>query len=259
MPTPEAACAELVERGDPVRFAATMAAPPAARSSFWPLYALNLELARAPYAAREPMLAEMRLQWWVDEVARIAAGAEGQGEVAAALAPVLRRTPGIAPLLADMADARRRDCAREPFTDVGALWDYLDRTAGHLMWAASLTQGAPFAAEPVVRDLAAGAAMAGWLASVPALKAAGQSPLPDGTDAGVTTLAREGLARLDRAGTRRAEMPRHAGVALYPAWPARALLTQAIAHPERVAEGLQGPGGFRQTLALGWRALTGRW
>lgn len=259
MPTPEAACAELVERGDPVRFAATMAAPPAARSSFWPLYALNLELARAPYAAREPMLAEMRLQWWVDEVGRIAAGAEGQGEVAQALAPVLRQTPGIAPLLADMADARRRDCARDTFADAGALWDYLDRTGGHLMWAAALTQGAPFAAEPVVRDLAAGAAMAGWLASVPALKAAGQSPLPDGSDAGVSALAREGLARLDRAEARRAEVPRAAGVALYPAWPARGLLTQVLAHPERVAEGLQGPGGFRQTLALGWRALTGRW
>ena len=75
----------------------------------------------------------------------------------------------------------------------------------------------------------------------------------------LTELYREGLARIDRAGARRAEVPRGVGVALYPAWPARGLLTQATAHPERVAEGLQGPGGFRQTLALGWRALTGRW
>ncbi len=43
------ACAALVERGDPDRHAAAMAAPPAARARLWPLYAFNLEGgARAP-------------------------------------------------------------------------------------------------------------------------------------------------------------------------------------------------------------------
>ena len=39
-----AACAALVERADPDRFAATMAAPVAARARLWPLYALNIEV-----------------------------------------------------------------------------------------------------------------------------------------------------------------------------------------------------------------------
>ncbi len=47
-----AACAALVERGDPDRFAATMAAPMAARARLWPLYALNLEAARAPWVTK---------------------------------------------------------------------------------------------------------------------------------------------------------------------------------------------------------------
>ena len=63
------ACAALVERGDPDRFAATMAAPVAARAQLWPLYAFNLEVARAPWVTKEPMIAEMRLQWWRDVVA----------------------------------------------------------------------------------------------------------------------------------------------------------------------------------------------
>jgi phytoene/squalene synthetase len=62
------ACAALVERSDPDRFRVAMAAPPAAREVLFPLYAFNLEVARAPWATREPMLAEMRLQWWRDQV-----------------------------------------------------------------------------------------------------------------------------------------------------------------------------------------------
>ncbi|PKP73045.1 MAG: phytoene synthase, partial [Alphaproteobacteria bacterium HGW-Alphaproteobacteria-6] len=46
-----AACAEMVRAGDPDRFAATMAAAPAIRDRLWPLYAANLEIARAPWAA----------------------------------------------------------------------------------------------------------------------------------------------------------------------------------------------------------------
>ncbi len=38
------ACAELVARGDPLRFRATMAAPLAAREALLPLYAFNLEV-----------------------------------------------------------------------------------------------------------------------------------------------------------------------------------------------------------------------
>lgn len=64
-----AACAALVARGDPDRFAAIMAAPPAARARLFPLYAFNLEVARAPWVTKEPMIAEMRLQWWRDVLA----------------------------------------------------------------------------------------------------------------------------------------------------------------------------------------------
>ena len=64
-----AACAALVERGDPDRFMAVMAAPVALRVRLFPLYAFNLEIARAPWVTTQPMIAEMRLQWWRDVVA----------------------------------------------------------------------------------------------------------------------------------------------------------------------------------------------
>ena len=68
------ACADLVQRGDPDRFAAAMAAPVAARKVLFPLYAFNLEVARAPWVTEEPMIAEMRLQWWRDALGEIGGG-----------------------------------------------------------------------------------------------------------------------------------------------------------------------------------------
>ncbi|MFN3209661.1 MAG: squalene/phytoene synthase family protein, partial [Roseovarius sp.] len=70
------ACAGLVHRGDPERFAATMAAPVPAREKLFPLYAFNVEVSRAPWVTQESMIAEMRLQWWRDVLEEIRTGAE---------------------------------------------------------------------------------------------------------------------------------------------------------------------------------------
>ena len=63
-----AACAAMVARGDPDRFLAVMAAPVTVRARLLPLYAFNLEVARAPWVTDEALIAEMRLQWWRDVV-----------------------------------------------------------------------------------------------------------------------------------------------------------------------------------------------
>ena len=69
-----AACARLVARGDLPRFRATMAAPVELRRMLFPLYAFNLEVARAPWVTAEPMIALMRLQWWRDALGEIGGG-----------------------------------------------------------------------------------------------------------------------------------------------------------------------------------------
>ena len=76
-PDPDIAlAAERLASGDPARWSAVLAAPVAARPVLIALGALNLELARAPWASSEPMVAEMRLQWWVDALET--AGASGK-------------------------------------------------------------------------------------------------------------------------------------------------------------------------------------
>ena len=122
------ACAALVERGDPDRFAATMAAPVAARARLFPLYAFNLEVARAPWVTQEPMIAEMRLQFWRDAVAEAAEGRTRAHEVAGPLAQVIREAALPVDLLDALIAARRWDIWREPFADGAELDRHLDAT-----------------------------------------------------------------------------------------------------------------------------------
>ena len=83
-------CAKLVEQGDPDRFRTVMAAPVAARRVLFPLYAFNVEVSRAPWVTQEPMIAEMRLQWWRDALEEIAKGkAVRKHEVTTPLAEVI--------------------------------------------------------------------------------------------------------------------------------------------------------------------------
>lgn len=253
------ACARLVEEGDPERFAATMAAAPEARLRLWPLYAVNLEIARAPWAAREPMLAEMRLQWWIDTLRELAAGGARAGHpVTEALAPMLAADAGLAELFAGLAEARRWDCGPEPFEDRAAFDAYLDRTAGNLMWAAARVLGAPQDAEAAVRDLAWGAGLAQWLRAAPELEARGRLPLVDGRPEAVRALAAEGRARIARARRAGAAVPAPARPALWPAATADAILRRAVAAPSRVAAGDLAPSEFERRGRLLCAALTGR-
>lgn len=254
------ACALMVEQGDPDRFAATMAAAPDLRPRLWPLYAFNLELARAAWASAEPLVGRMRLQWWHDAVAEIGAGGGGGGhEVLGPLATVVRGQGLPVRLLDAMISARQWDLERQGFGDGAALAGYLDATAGHLMVLASRALGAGEGAERVVRRFAFGAGLANWFLAVPVLVARGRQPLVDPSDAGVAALARLGLEALSEARRERGLVARQAAPALLTGWQAGALLRQVVAEPWRVLEGTMGQSEFARRGGLAWRGLTGRW
>ncbi|WP_212525633.1 squalene/phytoene synthase family protein [Actibacterium sp. MT2.3-13A] len=251
------ACAELVQRGDPDRFLATMAAPVAARARLFPLYAFNLEVARAPWASAEPMIAEMRLQWWRDALAEIGQGGPARRhEVVTPLADLLDAQD--AARLDALVEARRWDIYRDPFADFAAFEAHIDATAGHLMWTAARLLGAD-SGEGVLRDFAHAAGVANWLQAIPELEARGRVPLVDGRAEAVAELARAALGRLGRARGRRAELPRTAAPALLAGWQAEGVLRRAAADPARVAEGRLAPSEFRRRGGLLWKGFTGRW
>lgn len=250
------ACAALVERADPWRFRAVMSAPVAARRVLFPLYAFNVEVARAPWVTQEPMIAEMRLQWWRDVCEEITEGkAVRRHEVTTPLAGVLG--PQEATLLDELAAARRWDIYKDAFEDEAHFARYIDQTSGNLAWVAASLLGP--ADEEVVRGAAYALGIAAWLRAIPDLEARGRVPLLDGTAEGVAALATDALARLAKAREGRAQISKAARPALWHVGPATAILTAALRDPGAVIDGrLPDPvESDRRGLAL--RVLTGRW
>lgn len=243
-------CAALVERGDPDRHAAVMAAPVAARGPLLVIYALNLEVARAPWVTQEPMIAEMRLQWWRDVVAEAGAGRPARAhEVAGPLAALIGAAGLPVAVLDRLIEARRWDVYREPFADQAALEAYLEDTGAGLMWLAGAALGAGAADEAALRAVGWAAGLAGFLRAVPELEARGRVPLVDGRPEAVAALARAGLARLQGAGNglRRMGTARAATIS---AWQAAPLLRQVAQEPGRVAAGRLGLSEFARRWGL---------
>ncbi len=246
------ACARLVERGDPDRFTAVMAAPVAVRARLFPLYAFNVEISRAPWVTTEPMIAAMRLQWWRDALAEIRAGGTvRRHEVVTPLAEVLSAKD--TELLDDLIQARHWDIERVPFQDQAALMGYLGTTSGNLMVVASRVLGGGVDAAA----LAAGQAMgvASFLSALPEFCRHGGNPLPG--EQSIHDLAVAGMDLLNRA---RAEgrMPRAVMPAFLPLWSTRTKLRRAMAHPDQVQKtGLEVP-PLRGRMALLRQVWTGR-
>lgn len=245
-----AACAALVQRGDPDRFLAVMAAPPAARPPLFVLYAFNLEVARAPWVTAESMIAEMRLQWWRDTVA----GPRRAHEVAGPLHDLIHLAGLPIDVLDRLIAARRWDCWHEPFEGAGALEAYLDETGGGLMWLAARALGAPAGAEGAARDLGFAIGMANYLRAVTDLAARGRAPLPEGV--AVERLAKQGLDRLARGRAGMAALGPARAAALA-GWQAGPLLRQAKREPARVTDGTLGLSEFARRARLLWAAARG--
>ncbi|WP_435258895.1 phytoene/squalene synthase family protein [Thioclava sp. FR2] len=246
-------CATIVERGDPDRFLAVMASPVQTRSRLLPLYAFNLEVAKAPWVAKEPMIAEMRLQWWRDVVAEPKSRAH---EVAAPLHDLIVSAQLPVEVLDRLVEARRWDIYKDPFADQAAFDAYLEDTGAGLMWLAARALGAADTDETAVRSFGWATALANFLCAVPALEERGRIPLVDGRAAGIQHLASRGLIRLNEA--RRAGVSKSSRPALLAGWQTEGLLRLAAQDPAAVAEDRLKLSEFAKRGKLLWQSLTGQ-
>jgi hypothetical protein len=231
-----------------------MAAPPQARARLWPLYAFNLEVARAPWVTEQPLIAEMRLQFWRD---MLTAANPRAHEVAGPLHALLQDTPALSPLLDGVIEARRHDITREPFASDSAFDAYIEATSAALLWAAAVALGADPQTETAFRALGWASGLASYLRAVPALTARNLQPLVNPEPKAVRILAAEGLNHLAIARSQRRGFGPAAPAALA-GWQAGPVLRQAQENPTRVAEGSLGQSEFARRGGLAWMALTGR-
>lgn len=125
-------CADQVRRFDHDRWLATLFAPSAARRSILALQAFNLELARTREQVSEPMLGEIRLQWWRETIVGIFAGKPRLQPIAQELAAVVARHGLAREHFERLIDARTQDLYEVPPADLAALEAYADATSASL-------------------------------------------------------------------------------------------------------------------------------
>src|SRR5688500_15300158 len=85
-------CATLVRDRDRDRYLATLYAPAAVRPALFALHALDIELAAVVDPTTEPMLGQIRLAWWREQLQALdSGGVAAQPTLAALAAEVLPR------------------------------------------------------------------------------------------------------------------------------------------------------------------------
>jgi NADH dehydrogenase [ubiquinone] 1 alpha subcomplex assembly factor 6 len=139
-------CAAEVRRWDYDRYLAGLFAPAAARERLFALYAFNHEIAKVRETVREPMLGQIRLQWWREAIAGIYEGKIRKHPVVEALACAIGGANAAAnPARAGfeaLIDAREFDLAGRAPASLAELEAYCAGTSSQLLWLAAEMLGA---------------------------------------------------------------------------------------------------------------------
>ena len=134
--------AAMVQRHDRDRYQTVLFAPAARREALFALYAFNYEIARVRETVTQPMLGQIRLQWWRENIAAVfEGGAVRHQPVADRLSAVIREVPLTREHFERMIDARESDLKDEPLADLSALENYAEASSSRIRaprWLASI-------------------------------------------------------------------------------------------------------------------------
>ena len=240
-------CANLVRRGDYDRFLAIMSAPIKKRGALFIIFAFNLEVVRAPWVTKEPMISEMRLQWWLDSINEIYEGnTVKKHEVISPLAKLIKDQDLPKDLFINLINARRWDIYKKPHVHAFAFDDYIMATSGNLMALACLAIGMPISDLNSAKEYGYGDGVARLFVAIPILEENNRYPLVNGTENAVSSLAKTALNKMNN--TKFSD--NSAACALRLAWLSKGVLNKVNHNPKCVLNGDLYPSEFMKKLIL---------
>ena len=165
----ESAITALLRRHDRDRYLLALFVPAARRLAVQNLYAFNYEIARIRETVSEPMLGQIRLEWWREGIdAAFGGGAVRRHQVLTPLADTIRRSGLSREHFERLIAARERDLAPEPPATIAALEAYAEETSAPLQLLVLEALGAADAeANRAARDAAIAYALSGLLRATP--------------------------------------------------------------------------------------------
>lgn len=169
-----------VRRVAPDRWlAARLISDEAARTEVLALYALDDELAKIAPAVSQPVLGQIRLQWWREALERTAQGGAADHPVLEALAPALRAGRLPCSRLEMLVVSHEAELEPQPFPDDAAFLAWLDARFGAVMALAAVLLD-PAADGAAVVHAARAWGWSAQLRAAPAWRARGGEPWPPG-------------------------------------------------------------------------------
>lgn len=187
-------CLAALRDGDKDRYLCALLSPEPVRGAISSIYAFNLELARIRELVSEPMMGEVRLQWWRDTLSGAPHGDAHANPIADALLETIRvHDLPLAPLL-NMIEARQFDLYDDPMPDRSAFEGYAGETASSVIQLCCTILNAGNAAKTADAAGHAGVAqlVAGSLLLMPIHRSRGQVYVP-GDLLGAVGLDRDGF------------------------------------------------------------------
>ena len=121
-------CGQEVRKYDKDRFLTALFAPADRREALFALYAFNLEIAKTREVVTEPVLGQIRLQWWHDAIGEAYDGTPRRHEVLLPLAEAIREFGLTRGHFEKLIDAREADLTDEPPADATCLISYAEVT-----------------------------------------------------------------------------------------------------------------------------------
>ena len=170
------ACLIALKQGDPDRYWACLFSPAHHRGALAALYAFNLEIARTRELVSEPMIGEIRLQWWREAINGERADEAIAHPIAGSLvAAIARYRLPVQPLI-DLIDARIFDLYDDPMGTMVELEAYCGETASALFRLASiiLADGGDMGSADLAGHAGVAFGIAGLLTAFPWHAARGQ-------------------------------------------------------------------------------------
>lgn len=146
--------ADLVRQYDRDRFLTALFAPKELREDLLTLYAFNVEIARIPETVSEPMIGQMRVQWWRDQLTEINDGkgpAKGH-PVAEPLAKLIEAGTLPSELFFALLDSRAQDLAETSPPSMTDVEKYCQGTSGTLAQLGTAVLGASDEASRTAAD-----------------------------------------------------------------------------------------------------------
>jgi len=125
---------DALKKADPDRYRAALMSDRQGREDLLILYAFHYELSKVPDVTSEPMLGQIRFEWWREAIDEIYTGREvRRHEISTPLAEMLVRIEVPRFWIDRLIDGRARDLDPQPFADMDDARGYARQTSGQLM------------------------------------------------------------------------------------------------------------------------------